>query len=371
MTESKTNGLVCAHHHLYSALARGMPPPPATPTSFEEILRLIWWRLDTALDEEMIRASARLGALEALERGCTAIIDHHESPNAIEGSLSIIADACEEVGVRISCAYGVTDRHGPDGARRGLRENERFLKELQQRGSGAERAPEVEQAPQPRTPDPKDMVGVKGMVGVHAAFTCQPDTLAAAADIADAYNVGVHIHIAEGPPDANAAEVLAPLSKPNWLIIHGVLLPDDHGIKGTVVHNPRSNLNNSVGYAQPTRFSNPIALGTDGIGADMLEEFRLAYVCSRSADVTASPQTAWEWLITGEELFPEVRQDEVAWSYETMDPWHLAFTPGVSPIAVSVGGEVVYEHGAPTRVDAQEIRARAEEQAKRLFDRLR
>ncbi len=96
-----TPGLVCAHHHLYSALARGMPPPPKTPTNFQEVLEQIWWRLDTALDLEMIRWSAMLGALEALESGTTAIVDHHESPNAIEGSLSVIADACAEVGVRV------------------------------------------------------------------------------------------------------------------------------------------------------------------------------------------------------------------------------------------------------------------------------
>ena len=72
-----TGGLVCAHHHLYSALARGMPAPPRTPESFREILELIWWRLDAALDLEMLRWSAMLGALEALECGTTAIIDHH------------------------------------------------------------------------------------------------------------------------------------------------------------------------------------------------------------------------------------------------------------------------------------------------------
>ena len=125
---NQTPGLVCAHHHLYSALARGMPPPPATPTSFRGILEQIWWRLDAALDLDMLRASARLGAVEALLAGTTAIVDHHESPNAIEGSLDVIADACAEVGVRVLCAYGVTDRHGPDGARRGLAENERFLR---------------------------------------------------------------------------------------------------------------------------------------------------------------------------------------------------------------------------------------------------
>ena len=57
-----TAGLVCGHHHLYSALARGMPPPPATPHDFAQILEQIWWRLDTALDLDMLRASARLGA---------------------------------------------------------------------------------------------------------------------------------------------------------------------------------------------------------------------------------------------------------------------------------------------------------------------
>ncbi len=150
-----------------------MPSPPATPTSFLSVLEQIWWRLDTALDLDMIEASAKLGALEALEAGCTAIVDHHESPNAIEGSLSVIADACTEVGVRVNTCYGVTDRHGIEGARRGLEENDRFLS-----------------------------TGGRGMVGVHAAFTCSDETLASAAELASKHGVGVHIHVAEGPDDA-------------------------------------------------------------------------------------------------------------------------------------------------------------------------
>ena len=124
-----TPGLVCAHHHLYSELARGMPAPPKVATNFQEILEQVWWRLDAALDLDMLHASARLGALEALEAGTTAIVDHNETPNAIEGSLSVIKEACEEVGVRVLPAYGITDRHGAEGARRGLAENERFIKE--------------------------------------------------------------------------------------------------------------------------------------------------------------------------------------------------------------------------------------------------
>ncbi len=336
-----TSGLVCAHHHLYSALARGMPAPPSTPSTFLGVLEQIWWRLDTALDLDMLEWSAKLGALEALEAGCTAIIDHHESPHAIEGSLSVIADACADVGVRVVASYGVTDRHGGDGARRGLEENERFLSE-----------------------------GGRGMVGVHAAFTCTDDTLAAAADLATRHGVGVHVHVAEGPDDAGAADRLARLSTDEWLLIHGVHLSDDHGLRGTIVHNPRSNMNNAVGYARPVRFANPVALGTDGIGADMLAEFRLAFVAARADDVTFDPDTAWGWLEHGWTLVPEARSDRVVWSYSPMEPWHLAYTPTVRAIDVDIDGESALRNGVATRVDADEIRARAAEQALRLHARL-
>jgi cytosine/adenosine deaminase-related metal-dependent hydrolase len=336
-----TPGLVCAHHHIYSALARGMPAPPRTPGSFREILEQVWWRLDSALDLEMLAASARLAALEALESGTTAIVDHHESPNAIEGSLSVIADACAEVGVRVVCAYGVTDRHGPDGAARGLEENRRFL-----------------------------AAGGRGLVGIHAAFTCSDATLAAAAGLAEELGTGVHVHVCEGTDDADAPARLQPLATDRWLLAHGVHLASDHGLPGTILHNPFSNLNNAVGYANPARFANPVALGTDGIGADMLSTFRLAYALHRSVDVTASPETAWSWLETGWQLVPEARDDRVTWSYEPMDPWHIAFTPGVRPLQVEVSGEVVWADGRPTRVDAEEIRATAREQAARLHARL-
>jgi hypothetical protein len=53
-----------------------------------------------------------------------------------------------------------------------------------------------------------------------------------------------------------------------------------------------------------------------------------------------------------------------------MDPWHIAFTPGIRPLEITVGGEVVLRNGRPTRVDADEIRAKAREQAARLHARL-
>lgn len=336
-----TPGLVCAHHHIYSTLARGMPGPSHAPTTFREILELIWWRLDAALDLEMLQWSAKLAALEAIEAGTTAIIDHNETPNAIEGSLSVIAGACAEVGVRVLCSYGVSDRHGTDGAKRGLEENRNFLSE-----------------------------GGRGMVGIHAAFTCSDATLDATAGIASDLGVGVHVHVCEGLEDMDAPARLGHLARPDWLIAHCVHLATDHKLAGTIVHNPASNLINAVGYADPSRFANPVALGTDGVGGDMLDAFRLAHYLHRSVDVTASPETAWDWLTAGWELVPEAKDDVVTWSDEPMDPGHLVFKPGVTPVEVKIGAQVVWKDGTSTRVDGKEIRARAREQAKRLQDQL-
>ena len=90
----------------------------------------------------------------------------------------------------------------------------------------------------------------------------------------------------------------------------------------------------------------------------MLEEFRIAYVRHREDDVTATPEAAWSWLEAGSKLVPETLEDRVRWSYEPIDPWHLAFTPGVQPVEVAVGGVVVLHDGQPTRVDAREVPAR-------------
>jgi cytosine/adenosine deaminase-related metal-dependent hydrolase len=349
-----TNGLVCGHHHLYSSLARGMPAPPSTPTSFLSVLENIWWRLDAALDLDIIYWSAALGAAEALLSGTTAIIDHHESPFAIEGSLDAIKSACDMVGISSNLSYGVTDRWNghemsshvssstkmTDEARRGLVENDRFLSS-----------------------------GGRGMVGVHAAFTCATETLEAAADMARRHNVGVHIHVAEGPDDSDAGNRLQHLAEDDWLIVHAVHL--NQTLKGTLAHNPRSNMNNSVGYAQPTRWSGDVILGTDGIGADMLEEVRLAYARHREFDLTASPEDAWSWLKNGEKFFPEVTRDVVTWSYDEADsPWHVAFTPGIRCVSVVRDGQLLVDNAVPTKFDMAEIRAKAAEAAIRLHERL-
>jgi hypothetical protein len=194
--------------------------------------------------------------------------------------------------------------------------------------------------------------------------------LEAAAGLAADHGVGVHIHVAEGPEDATAGARLESLAADDWLIVHCVSL--DRPLQGTIAHNPRSNMNNGVGYARPAQRANRVVLGTDGIGADMLEEFRLAYVAHRADDVGASPEAAWGWLQTGYALVPEAADDRVEWSYDHVDSaWHVAFTPGIRAVrVVSAGGEVLLDDGLPTRVDVDAVRAHAAEQAARLHARL-
>jgi hypothetical protein len=49
-----------------------------------QILERLWWRLDRAIDEASLRASVRLRGARA-PLGTTGLIDHHESPEYIEG----------------------------------------------------------------------------------------------------------------------------------------------------------------------------------------------------------------------------------------------------------------------------------------------
>ncbi|MFZ9706258.1 MAG: amidohydrolase family protein [Ilumatobacteraceae bacterium] len=352
---STTPGMVNAHHHLYSALARGMPAPRRSPKNFPDMLALVWWRLDTALDAETIYWSAKLGALEAALAGTTCIIDHHESPRAIEGSLEAIDRACTEVGVRVNACYGATDRWADDGS-------------LHEKVSPLSRMTKGAQAGLDEC-DRHLSAGKRGMVGLHAAFTCSDETIEAAAAIAAKHGVGVHVHVAEAVDDAAAGARLEKHAADNWLLVHTVHL--DRTLRGRIAHNPRSNMNNGVGYAKPTTKPNKVMLGSDGIGSDMAEESRLAYARLREFDPGATPEVVQGWMLNAREAFPESKDDVVTWRYSAADsPWHGAFTTGMRVEKVVANGRTIVDRGTTVLVDEGEVRAKAIEAAKKLHQRL-
>lgn len=276
-------GFVCGHTHLYSVLSRGMPATdPVPPSNFLEILQKVWWKLDRALDQASIRASARIGVLEALKCGTTGLLDHHASPLHVDGSLDIIAQACEDLGIRALLCYETSDRDGVAIRDAGVAENTRFA-----RRNG-------------------NSPLVRGMIGAHASFTCSDDTLDRLAQACSDTDTGLHIHVAEGTTDRamtrseHGSELLGRLRSRGLngaasIFGHCIDLTDDEINQlidsGTrVAHNPSSNLNNRVGFRAPWLAApNTTLLGTDGIGADMYAEAKMAFFRGAEAHAACSP----------------------------------------------------------------------------------
>lgn len=260
-------GLVNAHHHLYSALATGMPLLPGPTTTFTQMLEQVWWRLDQAHDLDSVEVSALCGGLGALRSGVTTIVDHHASPSSIDGSLERIDAGLAVVGQRRILSYEVTDRHGREGARAGLRAHEELL---------SRRGPER---------------GV--LIGMHASFTLSDESIRECAALARSAGVGVHVHLAEARDDLQAGPPLARFEAlgallPGSIFAHGVYLEPGDAARidqagAWLSHQPRSNMNNGVGRVEHWRLPDRTVLGTDGIGSDMLTELQTAVFRSQEA----------------------------------------------------------------------------------------
>ena len=279
-------GLICAHHHLYSTFVRGMAIPGEPAKNFVEILEKLWWKLDKTLTKEDIYYSSLVPLIECVKNGTTTIIDHHESQSCQKGSLDEIARAVEKVGIRASLCFGTSDRY--EKGKEGLEENKRFLSLLNSRPSQL----------------------VKGMVGLHAAFTVDDDTLDKSVQLAKKFRVGIHVHCAEDKADQDEN-----MKKYNMRVIerlnsHGALgeksiavhcvhvdEKEMETLKSTgtnVVHNPESNMNNAVGCADVLGMMEKgieVGLGTDGMSSDMLAQMRCAYLIHRH--VKRDPRVAF------------------------------------------------------------------------------
>ncbi|MCD6500013.1 MAG: putative aminohydrolase SsnA [Deltaproteobacteria bacterium] len=271
-----TPALVVAHHHLYSALARGMPGPAEPPRTFIEILERVWWVLDRTLGPESVELSGLVGLIGALRCGAGAVVDHHASPWFIYGSLDRVASAFEQTGLRGVLCYEASDRWGEDHGRQGVEENLRFARQV----AGNEM--------------------LAAAIGAHASFTLSDGTFQAIADAVGQTGTGIHIHVLEDEADRTLSQQRwgqDPISRlerfglldERALLAHGVHLSDDEidrvaKSQAMLLHNPRSNMNNAVGKTPLGKVMTRgvrLALGTDGIDGDVITEVRSAFFRSR------------------------------------------------------------------------------------------
>ena len=383
---------LCGHTHFYGAFARGWgyPGPPAT--HFVEILERLWWKLDKALTLDDVRYSALVCLADAVRHGTTTLIDHHASPHAIAGSLDVIAEAVLQSGIRASLCYEVTDRDGPALAQAGIDENARFLQRMRA-------------APHPQ---------LAASFGLHASLTLSDETLAACVAAAEPFETGFHIHAAEG-----IADVEDSLAKSGQRVIHrlrdaGILGPrtvvahavhvdasemDALAETGTwVTHQPRSNMNNAVGFAQVEEMLDRgarVSLGNDGFSNNMVAEMKTAYLGHKLVqnDPRAMPgdlvfrlayaanadlaRVFWPEQTLGV-LAPGAMADIVLLDYHPTTPltagnlpWHILFGYEASAITTTISaGRVLMRRRELLTLDEEEITARSRELAEKTWARV-
>lgn len=383
-------GNICAHTHFYGAFARGMAIPGRAPKDFPEILQKLWWPLDRSLTEEDIRLSTQVMLADAIRHGTTTLIDHHASPNTIEGSLDVIADALEKAGVRAVLCYEVTDRDGEAKTKAGIEENLRFLKRMEKEKNPLLRA----------------------TFGLHASLTLSDATLDTCRAVIP-NGVGFHIHAAESDADQYDSLAKSGMRVVDRLHRHGILGENTilaHCVHvdareaeilaesgSWVTHQPRSNMNNAVGVAPVESLMHigvPVCLGTDGFTSTMWEEWKFAYLLQKiwhrdprrmPADVVAEMAIYNNAALAGKFfrdapigiIQPGAVADLIFVDYHPFTlltpqnlPWHIVFGFHESMITTTiVNGKLLMRERRLLTLDEEEIADKARELSQRTWQR--
>ncbi len=385
-------GNICAHTHFYGAFSRGLAIPTEPAKEFSEILEKLWWPLDKSLSMEDVRYSTLVSLADAIRHGTTTLVDHHASPNAIEGSLDVIAEAVDQAGLRASLCYEVTDRGGMDKAQAGIAENVRFIERVRSGDNQNGR--------------------LAATFGLHASLTLSDKTLELARGAAPE-GTGFHIHVAEHYVDEYDSLAKSGLRVVDRLNQHGILGPNTivaHAVhidpremvllaeSGTWVTNqPRSNMNNAVGVApveDMMRLGIQVGMGNDGFSNTMWDEWKAAYLVQKlwhqdprrmnGADVAEMAIYTNSALVT--QMFqtgpigvlaPGAQADLIFVDYHPFTeltagnlPWHILFGFNESMVTTTmVAGKLLMHDRRLLTLNEAEIAARARELSADVWDR--
>ena len=271
-------GLINAHTHIYSGLARGLAIEGNNPTNFLEVLDGTWWNIDRHLTLDGTRACAYATILDCIRDGVTTIVDHHASFREIPGSLFAIKDVCQELGIRANLCYEVSERDGMEKCEQAIQENVEFSRWAVQQQD--------------------DMI--TAMFGGHALFTISDKTFE---KMVEANNglTGFHIHVAEGLNDVydslnqhhclpiERLQRIGGILGEKTMLGHCIHLTDKELdiVKETgtmVVNNPESNMGNAVGCAPVLKMMAKgihVCMGTDAYTHDMLESLKVFLTIQR------------------------------------------------------------------------------------------
>lgn len=258
-------GFINGHTHIYSTFARGMAVE-FNPNSFSDILKQLWWRMDSKIDLETTYYSGLVSGIEFIKNGITGIIDHHASGKAIKGTLNKLKESVtEEIGVRGIFCFETSDRFNVDKC---IEENTEFLKNTSEKFAG--------------------------MFGLHASLSLSNETLKKVSE--NLNGAPIHIHVAESLEDEEDSirkygkRVVERLEEFNLLTDNSILSHCVHIDENEadiiskynvyVALNPTSNMNNAIGIPNYKLLKDKnikTIIGNDGLGFNITREYLNLY----------------------------------------------------------------------------------------------
>ncbi len=270
-------GLVCAHSKPSQILLRAAPFKVEPPSDFTQKLQRISWPFDEVLTKEDIEISTLACCTKLIKSGVTFFAALHSSQGTIGKSLDSVHSAVEKAGLRAFIGFEATERNTRAEGARGMRENIRFLENMQKKGI-------------------RDSL-IRGMVGIADSFTASDELLRHGKRVANRFDVPIVMSAAEGEVDPyhnlenfgkRTIERFRDVGilTSNTVLANCVHVSDDElsilertGAK--VAHNPMSNMADAVGVSPILEMRDrgiSVGLGNNGYILDSFENIRTLYL---------------------------------------------------------------------------------------------
>ena len=251
------------HTHIPMSLMRGIG---ADLPLMDWLQKVIWPIEKEFVSPEFVKAGAELALLEMIRSGTTLFLDMYFFEEEV-------GEVVKEAGIRAGLGFGILDF--PTNVARDADEYIRKAREFATLIKGEE--------------------SIFPVICPHAVYTCSPETLQKAKDLAEELDLFIHIHLSETMDEVQRVkeeyrntpvlhlENLGFLSE-RVICAHMVWVTEEEmeivkERKAKVVHCPESNLKLASGIAPVTEYLKRgihVCIGTDGPASndnlDMLEE---------------------------------------------------------------------------------------------------
>ena len=372
-------GLINTHTHLSMTLFRGL----ADDMSLDSWLNDHIWPMEANLNGEYCYIGALLGAIELIKSGTTTFSDMYFY-------MEDVARAVDDAGIRAVLSYGMIDFADAERREAEIKENLALYNACNGMADGR----------------------IKVFLGPHSPYTASEELLVKVRELADEYNIGIHIHVSETQKEINDSldeKGLRPfeyLEKigflgPDVVAAHCVWLSDEeidiikkHDVK--VSHNPCSNMKLASGVSPVSKLIEKgvcVSIGTDGASSnnnlDLIEELKTASLLQKVSTldpkVLNSDESIEMATIKGAEalgLSDEIGSIEVGKKADIIliDTNAANMTPDSSSLSSNViysangsnvdtticNGKILMENKKLTALDEDEIYAKARQAIKEL-----